>query len=353
MPRSPRASDRLSVLLVPSRAGQTVCFHTTKTRLLVWVLVSVICIGTVTVHGVRAVVRYVASLDTEQAVERPPTVRAGRIESARVAAYQLEMRQMQREMDRVERENDTLREATDLLASGFAQAVDRHQEQMAQFTRLTSIPLPDAEADGEPASPEDGDGRGGPLGPLSELNVSTPGLRAAESELHEMLALTGRLQRLNIRLQAQQHLLRSTPMLCPLEGRWHLTDAFGRRRHPVTGAADFHNGIDLSAPSGTDILAPADGVVTFVGRQSGYGRLVIIDHGTGLLLSGRDGPESVPFQTYYGHLRRSLVQVGDQVERGQAIAEVGSSGLSTGPHLHYEIRVAGEPVNPLDFIADR
>ncbi|HLO66764.1 MAG TPA: M23 family metallopeptidase, partial [Holophaga sp.] len=100
-----------------------------------------------------------------------------------------------------------------------------------------------------------------------------------------------------------------------------------------------HKGLDLNAPKGTDVYACLDGEVTMAGRNKGYGNFVMIDHGNGIV-------------TLYGHHNRNLVSVGQVVRRGQKIAEVGRTGNATGPHLHFELRVAGEVQNPLPFLND-
>ncbi|SAK55276.1 peptidase M23B [Caballeronia temeraria] len=113
---------------------------------------------------------------------------------------------------------------------------------------------------------------------------------------------------------------------------------FGNRLDPFTGYLSFHPGIDLVAPTGTPILAAASGRVIYAGPMPGYGNTVEIDHGNG-------------FITRYGHASKIEVRVGQRVEPGQAIATVGSTGRSTGPHLHFEIRAGGQPLNPADYLA--
>jgi len=137
-------------------------------------------------------------------------------------------------------------------------------------------------------------------------------------------------------LQAQKSILLATPCLWPVLGR--ITSGFGDTRLSyASGGTRPHKGIDISAPSGTPVVAAADGVVTFAGRESEYGRLVCIDHGHGFL-------------TMYGHLKELNVQAGDKVGKGQVIGTVGLSGNSTGPHLHYEVRIHGNPVNPSRYL---
>ncbi len=115
------------------------------------------------------------------------------------------------------------------------------------------------------------------------------------------------------------------------------TSGFGVRSDPFRGSAAMHAGIDLAAPSGTPIYATADGVVDRAEWSGGYGNLVEIDHGKGL-------------QTRFGHLSRMMVRPGEHVTRGQLIALMGSTGRSTGSHLHYEVRIDGRAVNPVPFL---
>jgi murein DD-endopeptidase MepM/ murein hydrolase activator NlpD len=112
-----------------------------------------------------------------------------------------------------------------------------------------------------------------------------------------------------------------------------LSSGYGPRQHPVFGGVRFHNGIDLAAKSGSSIMAPLDGVVKSVGIRGGYGLAVTVDHGYG-------------WSSIYAHLSGAAVSRGDYVGRGQLIGEVGSTGVSTGPHLHFEIRYGRAPVDP-------
>lgn len=138
-------------------------------------------------------------------------------------------------------------------------------------------------------------------------------------------------------LNQQKDRLAATPSIWPTTG--YVSSRFGSRISPFTGRPQQHTGIDVAAPLGTPILAAADGVVTFSGNLAGYGHAIVITHGFG-------------FKTFYGHNQKNNVKKGDRVHRGQVIGLVGSSGYSTGSHVHYEVLVNGSPVDPLKHIID-
>jgi murein DD-endopeptidase MepM/ murein hydrolase activator NlpD len=130
-------------------------------------------------------------------------------------------------------------------------------------------------------------------------------------------------------------MLKSTPSIAPTRGL--LTSGFGSREDPFTGGHSMHSGLDIATREGVEVVAPANGVVIFAGEKAAYGNCIVVDH-------GRD------ITTLYGHLQAMLVKPGDRVERGQHIGKVGNTGRSTGPHLHYEVRVNGVPVNPRRYV---
>lgn len=136
-------------------------------------------------------------------------------------------------------------------------------------------------------------------------------------------------------LKEQENLLASTPSIRPTEG-W-ISSKFGYRESPFTGRREFHKGMDIANRKGTPILASADGVVTYSGSKGFLGNLIVIDHGHGIV-------------TRYAHADKLLKQQGEKVKRGDAIALMGNSGRSTGPHLHYEVRLNGISVNPSKYI---
>jgi len=132
-------------------------------------------------------------------------------------------------------------------------------------------------------------------------------------------------------------MLAHTPSIWPVHG-W-VTSGFGFRTNPFTGLNQMHEGLDIANRAGTPVIAPADGIVSDTGRDASYGNVVVISHGFGMI-------------TRFNHLSKIFVRAGQRVKRGDKIAEVGTTGMSTGPHLHYEVRVNGIPVNPLRYIVN-
>lgn len=173
------------------------------------------------------------------------------------------------------------------------------------------------------------DGTGGPMTPIS---FSTMGVAPSmdESRANRLL---DQMDTLNLyRIAAQK-----APFAVPVKAGFRFTSGFGFRRDPKTGGRRMHAGVDFAGPVGTPLYSTADGVVVQAGWDSGYGRLVRIQHEFGI-------------ETRYAHLSRISVNVGQRVSRGERIGDMGASGRVTGPHLHYEVRVGGEAVNPMIFI---
>lgn len=138
------------------------------------------------------------------------------------------------------------------------------------------------------------------------------------------------------RMEALQRGLQGVPQVVPAAGT-HITSGFGYRADPFAGSPAFHAGLDFKGPTGAPIYAAARGKVAFVGRHAGYGKLVEVDHGNGL-------------RTRYAHMSEFRTRIGEAVSAGQVIGAVGSTGRSTGPHLHFEVRLHGRPVNPRPFL---
>jgi murein DD-endopeptidase MepM/ murein hydrolase activator NlpD len=151
----------------------------------------------------------------------------------------------------------------------------------------------------------------------------------------EALKQESSLRELQEYFEDQRSLLASTPSMWPARG-W-VTSDFGARLDPITAERVMHRGMDIATPHGQPVLSPSDGTVVFAGTEAGYGKVLVVDHGYGV-------------KTRYGHLSEIFVKPGERVRRGGKIAAVGNTGRSTGPHLHYEVRVNGIPENPRKFI---
>ncbi len=172
--------------------------------------------------------------------------------------------------------------------------------------------------------------------PAAQANLSAlPGkIASLETEASRQEASLRELQEY---FDDQKSLLASTPSLWPTRG-W-VTSDFGTRLDPYTADRKMHTGLDIATPHGQVVYAPSDGTVVFAGTEGGYGKVLVIDHGYGV-------------KTRYGHLSELFVREGAQVKRGEKVAAVGNTGRSTGPHLHYEVRVNGIPENPRKFILE-
>lgn len=204
--------------------------------------------------------------------------------------------------------------------------------------RLNSQELPDAATNtgAKPKAKENSS---------QETSSLPPDISAKAQQLDDRLARTHastmvaeqELQDLYELLVDHKTFLAALPTRRPATG--YFTSGFGVRRAPYGGEVKMHEGLDIANHPGTTIISPADGRVTFAGMRAGYGRIVVIDHGYGL-------------ETWYGHTQKTYVNRGDRVYRGQKIAAIGNTGRSTGPHVHYEVRVHGIPVDPLSYILE-
>ena len=234
--------------------------------------------------------------------------------------------------------------------SRLVQAIGELQGRMSTLSdTLTRISQRDARirvlANLEPIDPQvQAAGIGGPtLAPRPGLPSDGPAVRRSHEIRVDLNALIRRANLLassfeeaKDSLASHSRRLAATPSIMPTQG-W-LTSAFSSMRdHPILHIARPHEGIDVTAPMGSPIEAPAAGVVTDAGWESGYGNTVTIDHGYGVV-------------TKFAHASKLLVKTGQRVQRGQRIALVGNTGLATGPHLHYEVHVNGRPVDPLRYV---
>ena len=180
-------------------------------------------------------------------------------------------------------------------------------------------------------------GQGGPMVEASAEEAAPESPAAAESVVtdsfaNEVDALEGRINR----WRALQRVVKCVPLVSPVDN-YHVTSVFGKRKDPINGRWSMHEGVDLGGWPGIAIKAAAPGTVTSAGRDGGYGKKVVIDHGCGV-------------RTIYGHMRSIDVKRGQTVDHRETIGKLGSTGRSTGPHVHYEIQVDGKPLDPLKFI---
>ncbi|WEK06118.1 MAG: M23 family metallopeptidase [Candidatus Devosia phytovorans] len=219
----------------------------------------------------------------------------------------------------------------DATAAAVSQMMDETQSAMTSIAR-TATERTDSivsELDGLGIAvdlPESLDGVGGPLLPAEGDMDASPMVEDANAV---MAAL--------VRYKAARDNLDAAPIHMPISGNYRSSSGFGNRRDPFTGGRAFHSGMDFAAASGTVVTSAGKGTVTFVGQKSGYGNVVEVTHASGLL-------------TRYGHLSSFLSEEGQAVNTGTPIAKVGSTGRSTGPHLHFEVRKADTAINPKAFI---
>ena len=175
-----------------------------------------------------------------------------------------------------------------------------------------------------------GGGRSAVGGPFVPVKPPEPGASAFDRQLYRVNVARAHIDR-------YRHVLRSVPVRKPVVGPVDMSSPFGVRTDPFNGRAAMHTGIDLRGDRGDPVRATANGKVSIAGREGGYGNMIEIEHGNGL-------------STRYGHLSAIEVKVGQRVHIGQEIGKIGSTGRSTGPHLHYETRINGKPVNPQKFL---
>jgi len=219
---------------------------------------------------------------------------------------------------RIERENQKLRAENDKQKQELQRLnnrVDAVEDTSRKLAEISGV-----EKDAQPVR-----GQGGPARPVDSAAA--------------LAALVAKTERLEREMRDYEDLLRRrgmTPSIWPVSGK--LESGMGGRRNPFGGRGfEYHEGQDIDASYGTSVMVAAGGTVTIAGRQRGYGNVIYVDHGAGL-------------STRYGHLSEIDVKIGQTVTRGQTIGLVGSTGRSTGPHLHYEVRINNQPVDPRQYL---
>jgi len=240
--------------------------------------------------------------------------------------------QLSGQLAEVREERDRLAERSQEIESTLAdlrRKVDQFERRTEKMASLAGLNMPSLSHSG--------------LGQPNGIANMAPALRAdvlkseAEDLSDRSALLERRLDVVERELTERSERLARVPSLLPVPGL--IGGGFGWRRDPFTGAKQFHRGVDLSAPPGTPVFAPADGIVLAADREGGYGNVLTISHGDGMV-------------TRYGHLSAFKAKAGQEVRRGDTIALVGSSGRSTGPHLHYEVLLEGRQVDPMAYVLD-
>ena len=243
-----------------------------------------------------------------------------------------------------EQERKALEEAkqeSQAQLDAFAGRVGGMQAEILRLNALGERLVEMAELDAEEFDFENPPAVGGPDD--DSMPTKETSLAELTGEMTDMLGLISDRERKLAQLEQsimQKDLKKhATPSGWPVSSG-HITSKFGYRKHPIYKRSKFHAGIDFASKRGTPVLATADGVVAFSGWQSGYGRLVEVRHMDGLM-------------TRYAHNQKNLVKEGDMVKKGQTIAKLGSTGRSTGPHVHFEVRKNGKAVNPLKYVGNK
>jgi murein DD-endopeptidase MepM/ murein hydrolase activator NlpD len=241
------------------------------------------------------------------------TVTYGAYRLAQHAVVVAKLNLLERENRQLREENQEVNSKKDLLLNRLT-ALDTTQRKLAETSGIS-----------RQADISTNIGRGGPDSEtgLSEMERATA-------------ALETELRRIKDVVDKDQIKLSSTPIGWPVRG--YPTDGFGSRRNPFGAGYEMHAGLDIATNHGTAIAATADGIVIFAGVHGGYGNVVVIDHGYGIT-------------TRYAHMSKFEVTVGEHVTRGKVIGAVGSTGRSTAPHCHYEVRLHDRPVNPLNYLS--
>jgi murein DD-endopeptidase MepM/ murein hydrolase activator NlpD len=343
MDATPRPAADLTLLVVSDHSQAVRRYRLPRRSLHRAVGTAAALLGTVVLVAAIGVYRYraamVAAAHGRALADENAQLRA------QMRGVQERVAQIQSTLERVQRFDAKLRsDVAELRGAGRKLALSPSGSAAA-----ASTPAGDAAATrpagpaGGPAVPAGGPaGRaGGPVGPAggpADPTAATGDLPATLDTLAGVAALQEQsLSALQGYFERQRSLLASSPSTWPARG-W-VTSDFGARMDPITAERVMHQGLDIAAPHGHPVTSPSDGTVVFAGVEPGYGKVITVDHGYGV-------------KTRYGHLSEIAVKSGERVRRGARLGAVGNTGRSTGPHLHYEVRVNGIPENPRKFILE-
>lgn len=305
----------MNILLVSKHLGGSACLCLNRGKLIALALAVFLAIPSLTLYaGFRmgkqgtGVDYTTLSVNEELARQRDDILEAKRVAEENLNALTLRLGQMQAHVIRL-----------DALGQ--------------RLTRIAGLDSDEFDFSNPPAQGGPEEGAAGHLGetaPLPDFMTQLDELSQQLKDREEQLSI---LETLFINRNLEAKVL---PTGRPVTKGW-ISSKFGVRSDPFTGKPDWHKGIDLAAKEGTEVIAVAAGVVTWAGKRYGYGNLVEVNHGKG-------------YVTRYGHSKEVLVKVGDTVEKGQAIATVGSTGRSTGPHVHFEVWFNGKTVDPMKYV---
>jgi murein DD-endopeptidase MepM/ murein hydrolase activator NlpD len=234
---------------------------------------------------------------------------------------------------------DAARKSARTHLDALAMRVGRMQAQMLQLNALGNQLVAQSSLDKDEFDFNSLPAVGGPANAAGLQSIDVPDFLSMLDELNtEMRDREQKLSVLDTLLMDKSLHDRITPSGSPVKNGW-VSSGYGKRTDPFTGKKEFHEGIDLAGKEGSRVLSAGDGIVSWAGERSGYGKLVEITHGNG-------------YVTRYGHNKKLLVAVNDTVKKGQQIAVLGSTGRSTGPHVHFEVVHNGQQVNPSKYISD-
>lgn len=301
------SNESFTLIVVPDRHAEVKRYHLKK----VWLFQAAAVVAVVALIGFVLTGHYFSVVSEAQ---QNPALREENLKlKSELAVIREQLEHVGQTLDRVERFDQKLRAITLLSDPQRNLAMGPTEQQ----------PLP---AGGENQFVRSKDAEGPQVLGQKLEKLSAEAARQEQS-----------LQELQAYFQDQKSLLASVPSVWPVRG-W-VTSDFGSRLDPYTSERVMHAGLDIAGPHGKAIVAPADGTVVFAGLEGGYGNVLVIDHGYGI-------------KTRFGHLASIRVKAGERVKRGDEIAAMGNTGRSTGPHLHYEVRVNGIAQNPRKFILD-
>ncbi len=300
------SNESFTLIVVPDRHAEVKRFRLRK----VWLVQALVWLACVGVVAMGLLAHYVSVIS--EARENPALRDENLKLKSEFAVLREQLEHFQQTLDHVQNFEGKLRAIT-LLS-------DPQRNLAMGPTEQPSLP---ASGENQFVRGRDKDGEG-----LSQKLEKLSGVATREEQS---------LQELQAYFQDQKSLLASVPSVWPTRG-W-VTSDFGSRPDPYTAQQVMHAGLDIAGPHGKEVVSPADGTVVFAGLEGGYGNVLVVDHGYGI-------------KTRYGHLSSIKVKAGERIKRYDAIATLGNTGRSTGPHLHYEVRVNGIPQNPRKFIVD-